>query len=168
MKIKNVSSETKSKRILEQKINAVEEKLKKAMKKNENLENELAKNKNIVIEKEKMSEELKLSLDRALCEKQEIQSQYESKNQSLKNYESLTNSNFETLQTEPYHTKEIFEKTKELEQQVLQLQEDLDKSKENLNSSKMIYEIQLQEAVKDFREQNDSSMTQCVVSSMKI
>ncbi|XP_063868240.1 kinectin-like [Scylla paramamosain] len=161
VKIKNVSSETKSRRILEQKIHGLEEKLKKATKNGENQETELKKIKNVVTEKEKELEELKVSLDQSLCEKQEIQYRYEAKDHSFQSYQNYTTSNLETLKTELDLTKEILEKTKgEHEQQVLNLQEELEKAKETLNSSEAAHKIELQGVEKSLLEQNNISVTQ--------
>lgn len=189
MKIKNVSSETKSRRILEQKIHGLEETVKKATKKAENQETELKKIKNVVAEKEKELEELKVSLDHSLCEKQEIQYRYEAKDQSFQNYQNYTTSNLETLKAELELTKEMLEKAKveheqqvlktkevlekakaEHEQQMLKLQEELEKTKETLKSSKTAHENELQRVEKSLLEQSthNVSVTQYKVMNLKV
>lgn len=160
VKIKNVSSETKSRRILEQKIHGLEETVKKATKKAENQETELKKIKNVVAEKEKELEELKVSLDHSLCEKQEIQYRYEAKDQSFQNYQNYTTSNLETLKAELELTKEMLEKAKaEHEQQVLKLQEELEKTKETLKSSKAAHENELQKVEKSLLDQSTHNVS---------
>lgn len=161
MKIKNVSSETKSRRILEQKISGLEEKLKKTTKNAENQETELKKMKNLVTEKETELEELKVSLDQCLHEKQEVHHRYEAKDQSFQTYQNHTNSNLEALQAELDLTKETLEKIKgEHEQQVHKLQEELEKAKETLNSSKTAHKNELKGIEKSLLEQSNISEAQ--------
>lgn len=165
VKVKNASGETKSKRLLEQKINSLEEKLKKSTKSVENLEAKLKAMKTSLNEKEKEVENLEVSLDKALCEKQEIECRYEAKDQALKSYQSSTATTLKTLQKELESTQEEFQKTKvDHEQHVLQLQEELDKARESLNSSISAHERHLQETTKALHEEHDTTLAECQVS----
>lgn len=166
-KVKNASSETKSKRLLDQKINGLEEKLKKSSKNVENLEAELKEAKKMLSEKVKEAENLQVSLDKAFCEKQEFQYRYEAKDETFKNYQSFTTTSIETLHKELDDNKEELKKTKnEYEEQMLQLQKELDEAKESLNSSNITHEKLLQETTNAFHEKHNSSLAECQVSTI--
>lgn len=165
VKVKSASAETKSKRLLDQKINGLEEKLKKSIKNVENLEAELKTTKNLLSEKGKETEALQVSLNKAVCEKQEIQHRYEAKDKSLQSYQSLTSSTLEALQKELDNVQEELEETKiNHEQKVLQLQNQLGEARDTLNSSNIAHEKQLQEITKAFQEEHETSLAQCQVS----
>lgn len=168
VKVKNASAETKSKKLLDQKINSLEEKLKKSNKSVENLEAELKTTKNLLSEKVAETENLQISLDKSLCEKQEFQYKYEAKDQSFQTFQSFTNTTLENLQKELGNAEEKIEKTKiEHEKHVLELQKELDETKESLNSSNIAYEKQLQETSKVFHEEHDISLSECQVSNFE-
>lgn len=165
MKVKNASAETKSKRLLDQKVKALEEKGKKATKNAENLEAELKSVKVLLSEKEKELDKLQVSLDHALCEKQEFQYRYEATEESFQTYQSHTTTNQDILQKELGNIKEELEKAQnEHKQQVLQLQTVLDKTKESLNSSNIAYEKQLQETTKALHKEHNTFLAEQQVS----
>lgn len=164
-KVRSASAETKSKRLLDQKINGLEEKFKKSIKNVENLEAELKATKNLLSEKGKETEALQVSLNKALCEKQEIEHQYEAKDKLLQSYQSSTSTTLEALQKELDNTHKELEQTKiSHEQEVLQLQKELGEARETLNSFSIAHEKQLQETTKAFQEEHDTSLAQCHVS----
>lgn len=165
VKVRSASAETKSKRLLDQKINGLEEKLKKSIKNVEDLQAELKTTKNLLNEKGKEAEALQVSLDKALCEKQEIGHQYEAKDELLQSYQSSTSTTIQALQKELDNTQEELEKTKiNHEQQVLQLQKELGEVRNTLNSSNIAHEKQLQETTKAFEEEHNTSLADCEVS----
>ncbi|XP_069157421.1 synaptonemal complex protein 1 [Procambarus clarkii] len=167
LKTKNVSQESKVKKKHEQKIAslmkeiktlteaviALESKLKGQKALLATMENKTTTQDKQLSESTKDVKDLKLLLDRSICENQELQYKLEAKTESLEAYQKITKADIERLQDD------LFQKEEELnrsllahEQELKKVQDELDKTKEVLNNSS-VHE-------QEFKDNADNLLTQ--------